>query len=196
MYSKTDFKQLPGIKRLGNLEEGVCWGADEANLIPRITAGQILSSYFLTVLFTKINGIFTIQSSCIKKLWVFSAPRLWSLITKKQGNGWGWVVRMLAQQFYVTALDSIYFSLTWKLIKLLVHYFSPSPLCYNDHSTNLWLYNLFKMSNNCRMPPLRILSLVHILLVVWKWECTVTMKLSEIGEIPFCNLVKRELRTS
>ena len=35
------------------------------------------------------------------------------------------------------ALDSIYFSMT----------FSPSPLCYNDHSVNLWLYDLLKMSN-------------------------------------------------
>ena len=25
--------------------------------------------------------------------------------------------------------------------------FPPSPLCYNDHSANLWLYNLLKMSN-------------------------------------------------
>ena len=25
--------------------------------------------------------------------------------------------------------------------------FSPSPLCYNDHSANPWLYNLLKMSN-------------------------------------------------
>ena len=25
--------------------------------------------------------------------------------------------------------------------------FPPSPLCYDDHSANLWLYNLLKMSN-------------------------------------------------
>ena len=29
------------------------------------------------------------------------------------------------------ALDSIYFSMT----------FPPSPMCYNDHSANVWLYN-------------------------------------------------------
>ena len=25
--------------------------------------------------------------------------------------------------------------------------FPPFPLCYNDHSANLWLYNLLKISN-------------------------------------------------
>ena len=35
------------------------------------------------------------------------------------------------------ALDSIYFSMT----------FSRSPLCHDDHSVNLWLYDLLKMSN-------------------------------------------------
>ena len=64
------------------------------------------------------------------------------------------MVSRLALQFYVIALDSIYFSIT----------FPPSPLCFNDHSENLWLYNLLKMSENCRIPPIRILSLVHVLL--------------------------------
>ena len=57
------------------------------------------------------------------------------------GGGGGVVSRWQALQFYVIALDSIYFSMTYP----------PSPLCYNDHSANLWLYNLLKMSNNCRI---------------------------------------------
>ena len=139
-----------------------------------------MSFWGLTVLLTKINLMIKIQSSCIEITVSYtSVPRLWSLKTKKQGNRWGRVVSRLALQFYVIALDSIYFSIT----------FPPSPLCFNDHSANLWLYNLLKMSNNCRIPPLRILSLVHVLsLVVWKWECTVTIKWSEIGEMTFCNL--------
>ena len=62
------------------------------------------------------------------------------------------MVSRLVLQFYVITLDSIYFSMT----------FPPSLLCFNDHSANLRLYNFLKMSNNCRMPPLRILSLVHV----------------------------------
>ena len=96
----------------------------------------------LTVLFTKINLMIEIQSSCIEKIVSrISVSRLWSLITKKQGKGWWRVVSSLALQFYVIALDSIYFSMT----------FPPSPLCYNDHSANLWLYNLLIMSNNYRI---------------------------------------------
>ena len=85
----------------------------------------------LTVLFTKINLMIKIQSSCTEKI----------VKTKKQGKGWWWVVSRLALQNYVIALDSIYSSMI----------FRPSPLCYNDHSANLWLYNLLKMSNNYRI---------------------------------------------
>ena len=66
----------------------------------------------LTVLFTKINLMIEIQSSCIEKIVSrISVSRLWSLITKKQGKGWWRVVSRLALQFYVIALDSIYFSM-------------------------------------------------------------------------------------
>ena len=63
------------------------------------------------------------------------------------------MVSSLALQLYVIALHLIYFSIT----------FPPFPLCFNDHRSNLLLCNLLKMSNNCRIPPLRILSLVQVL---------------------------------
>ena len=47
-----------------------------------------ISPMGLTVLFTKINLIIKIQSSCIENIVsCISVPRLWSLITEKQGKG-------------------------------------------------------------------------------------------------------------
>ena len=56
------------------------------------------------------------------------------LKSRIRGRG-GWSVGCRHYNFMLyIALDSIYFSMT----------FPPSPLCYNDHSANLWLYNLWQ----------------------------------------------------